>query len=456
MSEAETESGPELDLGGVARGWKTLIVTTLGMMTVAGVMLATIVPMQQVRARVLVERRELSPTGMTTASRDREFLPTQAEILASPVVITGAVEHLQPKVSPELLQRTVAEIGSNLKVDPVTGTGVLMLQFEHENSAEAVITLNALIDSYRFYLTGTERDQQQELTQALSLREQELSKTLDALQSEYEALQKADQDLGSSDSAVISRILAGLKTQLTTIQTQRMALERAVNRLRQREPGVTSVSLTHQGRNGVDPLNVLKELLALNLTGLAGIPAPAPLEDRLRIARARVSELSLRFGPTHPEMRSAEAAVTAAEDELNEFVAAIPATLQQTLDAVIRQEEAILRQYDSQIKLAGSHQVSLAKATQKLEEVARVRGSLEAVQAQLEQQRLVERAVEKGQAGIAVSVLDHPTSAEKKFVTNPAVVVGVAGLLGLLGGIFLLLTLPGLKRTLRPQAALVS
>ena len=456
MSEAETEFGPELDLGGVARGWKTLLVTTLGMMTVAGVMLVTIVPMQQVSARVLVERRELSPTGMTTVTRDREFLPTQAEILASPVVITGAVEQLQPKISPELLQGTVAGIGSDLKVDPVTGTGVLMLQFEHENSAQAVVTLNALINSYRFYLTRTERDQQQELTQALSLRVQELSRTLDARQSEYEALQKTDHDLGSSDSAAISRILAGLKTQLTTIQTQRLALQRAVNRLGQREPGITPVSLTHQGRIGVDPLTVLKELLALNLAGLAGIPDPAPLEDRLRMARARVSELSLRFGPTHPEMRSAEGAVTAAEDELNEFVAAIPATLEQTLDALTQQEEAIRRQYDSQIELSGSHQLSLARAAQKLEEVARARGSLEAVQAQLEQQRLVERAVEKGQAGIAVSVLDHPTPAEKTFVTNPAVVVGVAGLLGLLGGILLLLTLPGLKRMLRPQPELVS
>ena len=459
MSDAVTNFEPEIDLSAVAKGWKVLLASTLAMVAAGAVLLAKIAPLQEVSARIMVEHREISATGVTNTVRDREFLPTQAEILASPAVITGAVEYLEPEISSDQMPLRIAHIISNLKVDPLTGTGVLLLQYADEDAQLAADTVNALVTSYGTYLSRTEKLHHRELITALTARASELQTNLNDLQSEYEELKLSHADSVPADSAAESRIIAGLETALSAAESRRIALDQAAERLAESNPRLSSITVTAADtrpvplNRGADALTVLKELSALNLNGLTGIPDPNPLKDRLRTAQLHLNDVSLRFGPDHPEMRAAQSAVNAAEDEMTRFTESVPGALQQALEAVSLQEKALRDRLDAHVRLSNQYKVTQMRESQKLEELERARNAYETVQAQLDQLQIVEKAVANGQAGVFVSVLERPVPVPKTFVTNPAVVLGTAGLVGLLAGVFLLLAFPGIRRNLPTTSA---
>lgn len=461
MSDPASEFETGIDLSAVARGWKTLLASTLGVMAMGAVLLLGVAPMQDVTARIIVEQREVAMGGVTRVVRDREFLPTQAEILSSPAVIAAAVEQLDGPTPPELMPRRVGAIISNLKVDPLAGTGVIQIQYADLNAEKAAETVNALVDSYSDYVSRIEQQRQHDLKAALTARAADLQDNLNRLQSEYEELKLSDADTTPTDAVATARIVASLESAIATAESQRIALERATSRLKNSpwrlsslDPAESPGRLSDLRDDSADGLAVLRELLALNQNGLTGIPDPAPIEERARMARARLNDLRLRFGPDHPEMRAAAAAVSASEKEMERFAARIPETLQRAVESVSLQEKALKQRYDAHLRMSSSHKVTLMKESQKLQELDRSREALEAVQARLEQMQIVDTAVENGQAGTFVSVLERPTPVATTFVANPVIVLGLAGFVGLLAGL-LLLAIPSFARRVPPSADLV-
>lgn len=462
-SSETAESG--LDLYAITRGWKTLAVTTMGAMAASAALLFSITPLQEVSGRIIVEQRELSPAGITSVVRDREFLPTQAEILASPAVISGAVKLLRDETNAESIpQNDIAEIIGNLKVDPLTGTGVLLLQYTDVDADAAARTVDALVTSYSQYVTGIERQQNRELVSALTDRKSKIQQRLEQIQAEYEELRITSSESAPSDSVAISRIIASLESELAGAASLRVALERARTRLNRPfndlqlsvlefSPAAPVRDIALSTKNIVA---ILKELRAMYPDGAVPVPDPTLLEDRLRAAQDRVNELKLRFGPEHPEMRSAQAAANATEQELFEFAATAPGTIQESLDAVLLKEESIRQRYETQMAAAGQNNINMMNEAQKREELDQAREALVEVQTQLEHLQILDQAVEKGQAGTFVSVLEPPSPNPRSFVTNPVVVVGISGLIGFMAGILLLLSLPALRKLTQNSTQLVA
>ena len=157
-------------------------------MLLGGALLLTVQPRQEVGAKILVEPRSALFEVKSASAREKEFLPTQAEVLSSPAVIAGAVRQTAPDLTDADVAARVSAVAAELKVDPLAGTNILLVRYTDETGQRAAELVNALIDGYREYLAAAERKQQQEVLVSLTARDQEHQSALAILQSEYELL----------------------------------------------------------------------------------------------------------------------------------------------------------------------------------------------------------------------------------------------------------------------------
>ncbi|MDA1229625.1 MAG: Wzz/FepE/Etk N-terminal domain-containing protein, partial [Planctomycetota bacterium] len=232
MINQQTTPEPVIDLSGLLRGWKTVLVTTVLAMVAGAALLVSITPHQEVSAKIIVEPREVALDGRTgAATRDKEFLPTQSEILQSPAVIEDAIQRVDKDISVDMLTSRLINITKNLKVDPLAGTSILLIRYTDVNAQNAADVLNALVASYTDYLARTEKQQHHELMLALTSRDTELQNTLSGLQSDFDQLKQSHTAATVADPVAIARIIAGLEETLATTQSRRIRLERAATRI---------------------------------------------------------------------------------------------------------------------------------------------------------------------------------------------------------------------------------
>jgi uncharacterized protein involved in exopolysaccharide biosynthesis len=448
---------PAIDTRSLLRGWRTILISTAAAILIGAAFTMTIQPQQQVGAKLIVEPRAVDIDGKTPSPRDREFLPTQAEILRSPSVIASAVRRTDAAVSETELANHVIKSAANLKIDPLAGTSILQLQYTDSTSQRAADFVNALVEGYREYLAETEKHQHKEMLELLTARDSDLRAELATLHGEYETLKQEHAGNAGADAITSARILAGLEESLATIQSHRLLLQRAEHRLQSgANPPLTSdapastsetagaVSGDLYGQRDV----ALSELSALSREVWSDVPDPTDAIERMRQAQSLASELRVSLGPQHPELRAAEALVARYEQELTHLAQTALAYVQRSLESMRMQEEALQARYDSYLLSTNETNVMRLKESQKLAEIDRAQRSYETVHAQLTQWQLVDQAMANGRAETSVSMLERPTPAERSFAANPLIVMGVAGLLGLMFGVSWLAMLPQLKSSM--------
>ena len=445
---------PGIDTRSLLRGWRTILITTTVAILIGAAFTMTIQPQQQVGAKLIVEPRTVDIDGKAPSPRDREFLPTQAEILRSPSVIASAVRRIDTDVSEMELADHVIRNAANLKIDPLAGTSILQLQYTDSTAQRAADFVNALVAGYRDYLAETEKQQHKEMLELLTARDRDLRAELATLNGEYETLKQEHAGNAGADAITSARILAGLEESLSTTQSRRLLLQRAEQRLQAgADPLLTSGGLASSSdtarANGGDLYSqrdaALREMSALSSEVWSDVPNPADAIERMRQASSLVSELRVSLGPQHPELMAAEATVTRYDQELTRLAQAALASIQRSLESTRLQEDALQARYDSYLLSTNETNVMRLKESQKLAEIDRAQRSYETVHAQLTQWQLVDQAMANGRAETSVSMLEPPTPAERSFVANPLIVMGLAGLLGLIFGVSWLAMLPQLK-----------
>jgi uncharacterized protein involved in exopolysaccharide biosynthesis len=453
MNENSSEI-PEIDTKSLVRGWRTILITTAAAILIGAAFSMTIQPQQQVGAKLILEPRSVDIDGKTPSPRDREFLPTQAEIIRSPSVIASAVRRTDTEVSEADLANYVIKIAANLKIDPLAGTNILQLQYTDSTGQRASDFVNALVAGYREYLAETEQQQHKEMLDLLTARDRELQAELAALDGEYQTLKQEHAGSAGADSITSSRILAGLEESLATTQSHRLLLQRAADRLQSGldlpltsdATAITSETARTVGSDLFSERNaVLSELSALSSEVWSDVPNPADAIERMRQAVSLASELRVSLGPQHPELMAAEVLVTRYDQELTRLAQTALVSVQRALESTHTQEEALQARYDSYLLSTNETNVMRLKESQKLDEIERAQKSYETVHAQLTQWQLVDQAMANGRAEISVSVLEPPTPAQRAFAANPLIVMGLAGLLGLMFGVSWLAMLPQLK-----------
>ena len=174
-------------LFGIARrGWPIVAVAVLTCLTVAVVYLARKTTLYQATSRLLVLQQGKVPVSLSSGDGGRmvegveDYLPTQALILRSPLVVGRALESLGQK---EPSTREVIDRLTVTRPDPVAK--VLQVGYLSGEPRDAVKIVAAVLASYEQFLNDYYRKKNNDVTDLLKKARDELSGELEGLEQKY-------------------------------------------------------------------------------------------------------------------------------------------------------------------------------------------------------------------------------------------------------------------------------
>jgi uncharacterized protein involved in exopolysaccharide biosynthesis len=433
--------------------WHVIGVTLLAGF-LGGVFLAVVQPTYEIQARLLVEQRGMPLEQVSADPRgNKEFVATQAEVVRSPAVVGRAVEShaLQAPDAPET--DPVTAILEELHVAPVLGTNVLSVQYVSIDPEHAQKTVQGIIESYRAYLHEHEEDSQIEAIELLTKSEKELRMDLAQRERDYIKLREQSPLLGGQGrDAVDVQIsqVTQLGQTLHSVTSRRLELSNLLDAMREanrvadtrvadRAQYVAMRTASSEGRStlNVQPASFTTEGLIPRFTQQTQAPDLVAIQQELSRARTQLQQLSSEYGSRHPSVRSAEAQAKAWNDRLAEFLRSAPATLEQELAALARQERQLQELYDAELKKAKSVDSYLIREQQALDGITRVQAMHSSLLQQLQHWQLTEQAIADGRSRITFRVLEEPVAAEEPAWPKPKLVLAVSLALGLCAGLAL-------------------
>ncbi len=436
-----------IDLRSIWRQRLLVIACILAALGLGAVYLRISTPEYQVAARLLVENR--GQPMQADALPEKGFLPTQAEIIRSPKVLSVAVADLGLPPQTPTGGSQVVSVLKQLQVEPLVGTDVLSVEYTHEDPDLAIQTVHAIVDGYKKYLQETEQTAHRETIAILVTREQMLRKQMSALRSDYENLRTTSPLMGQDrDAAGVQRaLLTTLGESLATNRRQQIELRndletftRKGNKLltakskpdsaTDRPTRDTTVAF-EDFRPSIDALSRLAR------DGTLRVDDPTPIQSALLAARSRGVELSTRFGPKHPEVKGVQRMIESLESRLIEMVHAAPQLWEQELASLERKEVSLEELYHEEFNEAKRVDAFLVKESQILDEIQSVQTTHDTILGQLNTLELADRAVTEGRASVTVSVLDGPELVDALGWPQPTPLLGLCGLIGLGTGIVL-------------------
>lgn len=188
-------------LGAARHGWPIVVVAVLSCLTAAAIYLARKTTVYEATSRLLVLQEGGNPLSLghgepsRGAERPGEYLPTQALILRSPLVVGRALESLnRPDIS-------VREITEKLSVTrPDQGASVLQIGYVADDPEEANSLVGAILASYERFLEERYHKINRDVSQFLTKARDELSQELQSLEQRYlELLQEAPAEASAEE-----------------------------------------------------------------------------------------------------------------------------------------------------------------------------------------------------------------------------------------------------------------
>jgi uncharacterized protein involved in exopolysaccharide biosynthesis len=374
----------------------------------------------------------------------------------------------------------VKEILEDLEVQPLAGTSVLSLQFTAQNDRDALVMVNAVIDSYRAFLQDREQTSHRETIGVLAEREKTLRDELKRLQTVYESLHRQSPLLGRDATAAETQraSLARLGELLSTTKQRRIQLENyrtelagLQNRASEAESlvesplplngattlirmpqvdaltessgsGLTSTpairpltgTISADAANGVEHRAAADLLSRMSREGIVSFEDPLLLQRSLSEALVREAELAQKFGPKHPDMRAVRGLIQSLRDRLNQTVRDAPAMVERELVAVREHETRLEKAYQEEFQRMKEVDNVLLQEEQVLAEVQRVQQVHATLMTQLNQSELSDEAAAGGRASIGVRVLDGPTVDTSKTWPKPVPLLAISVVIGMCGG----------------------
>ncbi|MDB5352377.1 MAG: capsular exopolysaccharide biosynthesis protein [Planctomycetota bacterium] len=173
-------------LGIARRGWPIVAVAVLTCLTVAVVYLARKTTLYQATSRLLVLQQGKIPVSLSSGDGGRmvegveDYLPTQALILRSPLVVGRALESLDRK---GLSAREVINRLTVTRPDPVAK--VLQVGYLSGEPRDAEQIVAAILASYEQFLNDYYHKKNNDVTDLLKKARDELSGELEGLERKY-------------------------------------------------------------------------------------------------------------------------------------------------------------------------------------------------------------------------------------------------------------------------------
>ena len=430
---------------------KLCVIGCLGVaLTLGGLYLLRATPVYTVRARVLVQDEGLK-FDEQRRDRDKDFLATQAEIMRSPAVVRSAVELLDLEESAGAASPVLAVMES-LKVNPLLGTNVLAVNFSSADAERATHTVEAIIASYRKYVHESQRGAHLESIRLLIDSEKQVRTDLLAMEESFRELRRKSPLIG--EAAQSTRLqheqLAHVGQMLGEAKARCMELQSRLAVVTQRRTeGVANAGASARLVSLTDATSRSEDVVLASGSQLSQLPGVDDfamwqdenptgfsfMEEQLFAAQTRERELSQKFGPKHPDVRSVNDQIVHWQTAIQERLAAMPAVLQQQLEAARHQERQLAALYETEFANAKNIDAYQLEEQQALVQIEGTRQTHDSVLTQLRQWQLADQAIAKGGTGVRIDILEHPGVAQSQAWPPTSLLLATFATIGMICGV---------------------
>lgn len=413
-------------------------------------------PTYKVASRLLVQA-EGSPLRDTGASRqDKEFLATQGEIISSPVVVQRAVDSLQRPLTVEPGVDPVLSVLADLTVKPLTGTDVLSVAYHCKESAEGIILVQAILESYQQFLQELDTGSRLETLRMLTRSEQQIRCDLEEREQRYRELRKQspligegkDVSLQITNLQKLGQTLNEVRNRRIDFQNRMAFLEQASDIRIAADPSTQQLTaVAAPSKQELWSKTPEEELIPVSYTSgnnivldliadveLTGTPSPAQVFEELYRAEVRQKELAHSCGADHPEMKSAQESVAVWIAQLNGLKAMAPIALQREIDSASRRENQLIELYNAELKKAKGSDDYLVVEKQQLDAIERLKTMHNSMVFQLNDWRLSDPG-DDGIWGTRMSIIQAPSIGTGPIWPKLSVVLLLCAAIGLFGAI---------------------
>lgn len=436
--EARTSVAPgNVDLRCLWRHRKTLFTVAILSGIAGGIYCAFAPRTYEATSRLHIELPE-RPLGAATGMElrgDRNFIPTQAEVLGSFLLIAAAVEKLPGGPAMARDPEEIARFSKALTVSQVVDTNVLSIRFTSEDPEEAVSFVEALIGSYQADLQETESSQTDDLVRLLTEREADLRSELRDLHDRFVRERKASPLVGQGTSQVetqltilseMARTLADVRLRTVQLNSRRAALAEASDRLElpaHPEDDLASLALVAR----------LRDLVGDGSEDLAA------METQLRTEQVARQQVRQQYGPLHPQVQQANVGLERWWEFLRERTQTTLEFLDQQLKIEATAQGDLEELYENVQQQAKALDDLLIQERALLADIERTEQAYAVVFSRLKELILSDEALSRGKASIAVRDLVGSARQAELIWPHPPLLIGACILVGLMFAAFFVL-----------------
>lgn len=442
-----------------------LIVTVFAACVLAALAFALTVPRQYTSAaRVLVEQpgSEKSPAMAGSSGGVNNLVSTQRDLIASPAIAVKVVESMKLDENLEQTMRlltvfnpvaTVKEwlasllpgrgsseelspkywiadrLGRNLEVRATRDSQMLRIEFTSPNPRFSTDVTNAFARAYVDANTNIRANPAKEESERFDAQLAQMRTDLEKAEGKLSKFQQEKGIVASDEKLDLeSQRLTELATQVAVAQSEAYAGEARRRQLR----GFIS------GGGGEAPAEV------------ASSPAVLQLRQAISEREGKLSDLSNRIGPNHPQYQAAQAEIKQLRNELARTQRSI-ATSQLSTSDVAGQREAALRGALEQQK---ARILKMKNDRERLGLLQRdVDNARKAYDEATQKRAQTQMELQVGRSNVAV--VDEATLPLRPSFPNTTLTLALGGFLGLTFGIGLALAREAGERYVRSEADLV-
>lgn len=443
----------QITLGLLLRNIKTLAACT-GFAIVLGVAyLAVASPTLEFSARLLVLSGE-RPLDEVQRRESQSFLPNQAEIIRSPIVIQKSLESISAPADALATQNVIGR----LDVQPLLGTNVMMLRLQDVNQDVGMKLLNAIVINYKTYLRDIEQTMSRETITLLLDREREIRDEMLLLQQQYDTVHNAGPLVGRDSLLAEPRArLETVQQLLAASQSRRVYLESYLRQLEGLKSSLiavddsnvtvaTSIGAAANSRDTPAPRRLTPTILSespwaasleiltrMDTEGLVRSQDPL-VHQALMEARSQEAEITQHFGPRHPDVRAIQGRIRSLEARIQNAVRVAPEILTNELASVRSQETVLRTSYEREFALCKELDAAVLREQQLLDQLQSVQAIHDTVLSQINRLQLADGAISGGRSSVSVQLLDGPQLIPTGTWPQPVPVLVLCGILGLAAG----------------------
>jgi capsular exopolysaccharide synthesis family protein len=421
---------------------KGLVTLGVGIGLALGLLfLAKAPPTYQASAQVLVVKKrpnELPVPGSDARSPSAEdYLSTHQVLIRSPKIINKAIEtahlgRLKTLAGQENPTGTIAySLGVTREMRNNNPTSILNITFRAGNPEDCQVVLDAVIDSYRSFLSSTYRNVAEETAKLITETCKNLKKELDDQETAYGKFRMEHPLIWKGRDGVNI-----LQERLINIEAKRSA---ALIRQTEMDGAVAAFERAlKEGHSRAELLAMVSESARRLASEGAG---KVLLEDPITVLKLQEESLLDEYGPGHPKVQAVRRRLAALQERSKSAGLATPTDVR-PLDPVQAHLQMLKRERDDARSTAAALGKLLEREQERAKKHVGVEKEDEAFRSRIARsrqlwesasKRLEEINVLKQFGGFEAEVIS-PARAGSKVYPLPVPILAIAGFLGLLAG----------------------